>query len=145
MGVRSLFCKETKNANDRRMGRRHHEVINTADIPYYAFYAQTGAILASLVGVILIISWNVRIARRRATLDILLNEQTHDRVCKIEKGWEYGPMGQPVELRIYEHADNKSGSKPLRACSPRNWKFYLRRKALQGLVSLYFSQRLGSR
>jgi hypothetical protein len=53
-----------------------------ATLTIYGLCAQAGAIIASALGVIAIISWNVRIARRRATLDIVLNEQTHDIVIK---------------------------------------------------------------
>jgi hypothetical protein len=48
----------------------------------YGLCIQTVAIVISAIGVGLIITWNVRIARRRATLDILLNEQTHDTTIK---------------------------------------------------------------
>lgn len=44
----------------------------------YGLCIQTGAIIVSAIGVAAIINWNVRIARRRATLDIVLNEQTHE-------------------------------------------------------------------
>jgi hypothetical protein len=53
------------------------------DQPTLALYGlciQTVAIVASAIGVAAIIGWNVRIARRRATLDIVLNEQTHETV-----------------------------------------------------------------
>jgi hypothetical protein len=39
-------------------------------------------IIVSGIGVAAIINWNVRIARRRATLDIVLNEQTHETAIK---------------------------------------------------------------
>jgi hypothetical protein len=49
-----------------------------ATLTFYGLCIQTGAIIVSAIGVIAIINWNVRIARRRATLDIVLNEQTHE-------------------------------------------------------------------
>jgi Domain of unknown function (DUF4760) len=62
-------------------------------VSFYGLCAQTGAIVVSAIGVMLVIFWNVRIARRRATLDILLNEQTHEtpiaertEFLKIKKG-----------------------------------------------------------
>ena len=47
-------------------------------VPIYGLCVQTGAIVISAIGVAAVIFWNLRIARRRATLDILLNEQTHE-------------------------------------------------------------------
>jgi hypothetical protein len=49
-----------------------------ATLTLYGLFAQAGAIIVSALGVIAGINWNVRIARRRATLDIVLNEQTHE-------------------------------------------------------------------
>jgi hypothetical protein len=48
------------------------------EVPLYGLCVQTGAIVVSAIGVCLSIAWNVRIARRRATLDLLINEQTHE-------------------------------------------------------------------
>ncbi|WP_158813086.1 DUF4760 domain-containing protein [Methylocapsa sp. S129] len=52
--------------------------MTTDEIQFYGLCVQTGAIVVSAIGVIFSIAWNVRIARRRATLDLLINEQTHE-------------------------------------------------------------------
>jgi hypothetical protein len=48
------------------------------DISFYGLWIQTVAIVVSAIGIIVIVSWNVRIARRRATLDLLISEQTNE-------------------------------------------------------------------
>jgi hypothetical protein len=48
------------------------------DAQFYGLCIQAGAIIVSAVGVSASILWNLRIARRRATLDLLINEQTHE-------------------------------------------------------------------
>jgi Domain of unknown function (DUF4760) len=53
-------------------------VPDPSTLAFYGLCVQTGAIIVSAAGVASIITWNVKIARRRATLDILLNEQTHE-------------------------------------------------------------------
>jgi len=51
--------------------------VTAADAAFDGLCLQAGAITVSGVIAVLVIIWNVRIARRRATLDILINEQTH--------------------------------------------------------------------
>jgi hypothetical protein len=52
------------------------------DFAPYGPLIQLGAIVVSALGVMGIIFWNMRIARRRATLDLLINEQTHETTIK---------------------------------------------------------------
>lgn len=52
--------------------------LTAAQIQVYGLWLQSGAIFFSLIGVILSISANRRIARRRATLDLLMEEQSND-------------------------------------------------------------------
>lgn len=55
----------------------------TADeAQFYGLCVQTGAIVASAIGVSASIFWNIRVSRRRATLDIVINEQTHETPIK---------------------------------------------------------------
>jgi len=56
--------------------------VTTEQIAIYGLCFQAGAIIASALGVAAIIAWNIRIARRRATLDILLSEQSHEITIK---------------------------------------------------------------
>ncbi|WP_097175066.1 DUF4760 domain-containing protein [Stappia indica] len=48
-------------------------------VAYYGLWIQTGAIVVSAIGVVLTLFWMNRIARRRASLDIVLSEQTDPR------------------------------------------------------------------
>lgn len=59
-----------------------------SQIQFYGLCIQAGALFVSLVAASLIINWNIRIARRRATLDILLNEQTHEGAIKDRTTFE---------------------------------------------------------
>jgi hypothetical protein len=53
-----------------------------AEIPFYGLCIQTGAIVVSAIGVIVSIIWARLIAKRRATLDLLINEQSHETAIK---------------------------------------------------------------
>lgn len=46
------------------------------EVTNYGLWIQTGAIFVSAIGVIITLIWHKRIACRRATLDIVLTEQT---------------------------------------------------------------------
>lgn len=48
------------------------------ELASYGPVFQVGAIVVSLLVAAITISYNTRIARRRATLDLLINEQTHE-------------------------------------------------------------------
>lgn len=50
--------------------------IPTEHVPFYGLWIQTGAIVVSAIGVIITVLWMSRIACRRATLDIVMMEQT---------------------------------------------------------------------
>jgi hypothetical protein len=52
--------------------------LTTDEIQTYGLWVQTGAIVVSAIGVVLTILWNVRIASRRATLDLVMAEQSED-------------------------------------------------------------------
>src|SRR5271166_159948 len=66
------------------MGWRHQDLNmpTLQDLALYGPLIQLGAIVVSALGVMGIIFWNMRIARRRATLDLLINEQTHETTIK---------------------------------------------------------------
>jgi len=57
------------------------------NIPYYGLWIQTGAIVVSAIGIIVTIIWLKKIACRRATLDIVLTEQTDQ--ATIDKRTEF--------------------------------------------------------
>lgn len=48
-------------------------------IPYYGLWIQTGAIVVSAIGIVATLLWQKKIACRRATLDIVLSEETDPR------------------------------------------------------------------
>ena len=52
-------------------------VLTTEQIQNYGLWTQSGAIVISAIGVIFTITANQRIARRRATIDLVMLEQTH--------------------------------------------------------------------
>lgn len=61
------------------MGRRKLTLppeIPTTDVIDYGLWVRSGAIVLSFIGVIVTIVWNQSIARKRATLDIVLNEES---------------------------------------------------------------------
>ena len=58
------------------------------DLTLYGPLIQMGAIVVSAVSVVGTIFWNMTIARRRATLDLLINEQTHDTTIKERTAFE---------------------------------------------------------
>ncbi len=61
--------------------------LTAEQIANYGLWIQTGAIVVSAVGVILTLVWTKNIACRRATLDIVLNEETDPR--HIEKRTDF--------------------------------------------------------
>jgi Domain of unknown function (DUF4760) len=72
------------------MGWRHQTQImpTLQDLALYGPLIQVGAIVVSAIGVTGTIFWNMRIARRRATLDLLVNEQTHETTIKERTAFE---------------------------------------------------------
>jgi hypothetical protein len=54
-------------------------------IQNFGLWLQSGAIVFSLVGVIIGIVANRRIARRRATLDLIMQDQTHQALVKLRQ------------------------------------------------------------
>lgn len=72
----------------------------------YGLCIQTGAIIVSALGVASIITWNVRIARRRATLDTLLNEQTHE--TSIKERTEFINLKRKGDLISWAASDRAS-------------------------------------
>jgi hypothetical protein len=72
------------------MGWRHQDLNmpTLQDLALYGPLFQLGAIVVSALGVMGIIFWNMRIARRRATLDLLINEQTHETTIKERTSFE---------------------------------------------------------
>ena len=58
------------------------------ELNLYGPFIQVGAIIVSAIGVVWTISRNTRIARRRATLDLLINEQTHETTIKYRTDFE---------------------------------------------------------
>ena len=56
--------------------------LTTDQFQFYGLCVQTGAIVVSAIGVAASVVWNLKIARRRATLDILLQEQSSEHLVK---------------------------------------------------------------
>jgi hypothetical protein len=57
----------------------------TGAVQNYGLWIQSGAIVISAVGVIMTITANQRIARRRATIDLILLEQTHQELLEARR------------------------------------------------------------
>lgn len=73
-------------------------------IPYYGLWIQTGAIVVSAIGVIATIIWQKRIACKRATLDIVLSEETDPRT--IEQRTTFVELRDSGHLSKWADPDN---------------------------------------
>jgi hypothetical protein len=78
-------------------------VPDPSTLAFYGLCIQTGAIIVSAGGVASIITWNVRIARKRATLDILLNEHTHE--ISIKERTEFIKLKKNGDLSSWASSD----------------------------------------
>jgi hypothetical protein len=81
--------------------------MTTDQIPFYGLCIQTGAIVVSAIGVASIIYWNLGITRRRATLDILIGEQTNETtISERTKFLTLKKSGNLSRWAIVEHEDS---------------------------------------
>ena len=77
------------------------------DASYYGLWMQTGAIVASAIGVYFTVRWSKIVACRRATLDIVLSEETDP--THVDQRTEFVKLREKGHLSQYADPENTTG------------------------------------